>query len=83
MSRFYTSTGDEGMTGILGGERVKKNDLRMETLGTLDELSAVLGIARNKCKKNSSEEIKRIQTKLYEMMSEIAATRENQPRYEN
>ena len=49
MTRIYTRTGDDGTTGILGDDRVKKFDLRMETLGTIDELTAALGMAEVFC----------------------------------
>jgi cob(I)alamin adenosyltransferase len=45
-TRIYTRTGDEGMTGLVGGGRIKKNALRIETYGTLDELSSAIGMAR-------------------------------------
>jgi cob(I)alamin adenosyltransferase len=44
--KIYTKTGDEGMTGLLGHRRVPKDDVRIETYGTVDELNAVLGLAR-------------------------------------
>jgi cob(I)alamin adenosyltransferase len=44
--RIYTRSGDKGMTGLVGGGRVKKSALRIETYGTLDELSSAIGIAR-------------------------------------
>jgi cob(I)alamin adenosyltransferase len=44
--RIYTKTGDDGTTGLLGTGRVKKDDPRIEAYGTLDELNAVLGLAR-------------------------------------
>jgi cob(I)alamin adenosyltransferase len=44
--KIYTKTGDEGMTGLLGKRRVQKDDVRIETYGTVDELNAVLGVAR-------------------------------------
>ncbi len=47
LTRIYTRTGDDGTTGLVGGERVKKNSLRIETYGTLDELSSQLGVARS------------------------------------
>jgi cob(I)alamin adenosyltransferase len=47
LTRIYTRTGDDGTTGLVGGQRVKKNDLRIETYGTVDELSSVIGLARN------------------------------------
>lgn len=47
LTRIYTRTGDDGTTGLVGGARVKKNDLRIESYGTLDELSSVIGVARS------------------------------------
>ncbi|HTJ27976.1 MAG TPA: cob(I)yrinic acid a,c-diamide adenosyltransferase [Candidatus Limnocylindria bacterium] len=45
-TRIYTRTGDDGTTGLVGGQRVKKNALRIEAYGTIDELSSVIGLAR-------------------------------------
>ncbi len=42
-TRIYTRTGDAGDTGLFGGQRVSKDDLRVEAYGTVDELNAVLG----------------------------------------
>lgn len=47
MKRIYTRTGDKGMTGIHGGERVSKDDIRIEANGCIDELNAVIGIIRS------------------------------------
>jgi cob(I)alamin adenosyltransferase len=44
--KIYTKTGDDGLTGLFGGARVKKDDPRVEAYGTLDELNAQLGFAR-------------------------------------
>lgn len=46
MPKIYTKTGDDGTTGLFGGRRVSKDDLRIDTYGTVDELNALLGIAR-------------------------------------
>ncbi|MDB5092682.1 MAG: yvqK, partial [Candidatus Eremiobacteraeota bacterium] len=46
LTRIYTRTGDDGTTGLVGGQRVKKNALRIEAYGTVDELSSVIGLAR-------------------------------------
>ncbi|GAC1426200.1 MAG: cob(I)yrinic acid a,c-diamide adenosyltransferase [Candidatus Velthaea sp.] len=46
LTRIYTRTGDDGTTGLVGGQRVKKNALRIETYGSIDELSSVIGLAR-------------------------------------
>ncbi len=47
LTRIYTRTGDEGMTGLVGGQRVKKNALRIEGYGTIDETSSAIGLARS------------------------------------
>jgi cob(I)alamin adenosyltransferase len=44
--KIYTKTGDDGTTGLLGRGRVRKDALRIEAYGTIDELNAVLGVAR-------------------------------------
>jgi cob(I)alamin adenosyltransferase len=44
-TRIYTRTGDSGETGLFGGQRVRKDDVRVEAYGTVDELNAQLGIA--------------------------------------
>ena len=44
--KIYTRTGDTGETGLLGGARVRKDVPRIEAYGTVDELNAVLGVAR-------------------------------------
>lgn len=42
--KIYTKTGDSGNSGLFGGQRVPKNDARLEAYGTLDELNANLGL---------------------------------------
>ena len=44
--KIYTRTGDSGSTGLFGGGRVEKDDPRVEAYGEIDELNAVLGMAR-------------------------------------
>jgi cob(I)alamin adenosyltransferase len=45
--KIYTKTGDQGSTGLFGGGRVPKDDVRVEAYGDVDELNAVLGMARS------------------------------------
>jgi cob(I)alamin adenosyltransferase len=44
--KIYTRTGDDGTTGLFGGERVAKDDLRIDCYGIVDELNSALGLAR-------------------------------------
>lgn len=44
MSKVYTKTGDLGETSLIGGQRVRKDDLRVEAYGTVDELNAHVGL---------------------------------------
>src|SRR3954468_24500117 len=45
--RIYTKTGDAGDTGLFGGGRVPKDDVRVEAYGDVDELNAVIGVVRS------------------------------------
>ena len=74
MKRVYTRTGDDGTTGIHGGERVPKDDIRIEANGTLDELNAQIGIVRSLLKADDDwqELLKKIQTELMTVMSLVA-----------
>src|SRR5664279_287068 len=45
LDRIYTKTGDEGMTGLGGGQRVSKDSRRVATYGTVDELNSQIGVA--------------------------------------
>ncbi len=82
MSPFYTQTGDEGNTGLLGEGRVTKFDLRIEALGALDEATAVLGLARVSATAPQIEPIiLEVQHDLYKLMSEVGATPENAEKF--
>ena len=47
--KIYTKTGDKGTTGLLTGERIDKDSVRVEAYGTVDEVSSALGLARTWC----------------------------------
>ena len=55
INRVYTKKGDGGDTQLVGGQRVSKADLRIESYGTVDELNAVVGSAREACKREGHE----------------------------
>ena len=42
--KIYTKTGDKGMTSLVGGNRVEKDDARVQAYGTLDELQSFVGM---------------------------------------
>ena len=80
--KIYTGFGDQGKTALFGGETVRKNHLRVEMYGTLDELNSLIGILRNKNQdKNVDSILKNVQNELFTYGSEIAtpdvAKREN------
>jgi len=79
---FYTATGDDGTTGLLGEGRVPKYHIRMEAIGALDEASAALGLARAQCASPQTAPILlEAQRDLYKLMAEVAATPENAQRF--
>jgi cob(I)alamin adenosyltransferase len=82
MNPFYTRTGDDGFTGLLGEGRVPKSHPRPEALGTIDEATAALGLARALCQtQETAELLVKIQRDLYSLMAEIAATPQNADRF--
>ncbi|HSI33065.1 MAG TPA: cob(I)yrinic acid a,c-diamide adenosyltransferase [Tepidisphaeraceae bacterium] len=72
--KIYTKTGDDGTTGLFGGGRVRKSDKRLAVYGTVDELNAVLGVAR--CAPGGDEQVagmlKRVQNELFVVGSHLA-----------
>lgn len=84
MRKIYTRTGDEGMTGIHGGERVPKDDIRIEANGCLDELNTLLGIIRSMLPETDEwqEKLYFIQHSMMIVMSHVAtpsAIRDSNP----
>jgi cob(I)alamin adenosyltransferase len=74
MARIYTKTGDKGETGLMGGARVSKDSIRVRAYGDIDELNAVLGMARGSTK---DEEISSIlgvlQRDLFTLGADLAS----------
>ncbi len=79
--KWYTGTGDDGFTGVLGRERVPKYALRPEAYGTVDEVSACLGMARAQAHDARLREvIVTVQRDLYNMMADLATLPETATR---
>lgn len=73
ITRVYTKTGDEGTTSLVGGHRVKKTNSRIEAYGTVDELSATLGLLASWMKDGDDKTlIIRTQRNLFTVCSNLA-----------
>ena len=81
--KYYTRTGDDGYTALLGGERVPKYAPRPEAYGTVDEVSSALGLARATVRAERSREILlQVQRHLYQIKTELATTPEAAARFD-
>jgi cob(I)alamin adenosyltransferase len=73
MDKWYTRTGDDGYTGVLGRERVPKYAERPDAYGTVDEASAFIGLARAQVRDvRLRDMLLRIQRDLYKLMGDLA-----------
>lgn len=82
MAKISAGSGDDGTTGLLGGKRVPKYDLRPSTYGTVDEASAALGLAKSLAVSDRVRQtIDTVQAHLYHLMSELAAVPEAAEKY--
>ncbi len=73
LNRIYTRSGDDGTTALGTGERRKKYDLRIEAYGTLDEVNAVIGVARLHVAGNQAFDavLGRIQNDLFDVEADL------------
>jgi cob(I)alamin adenosyltransferase len=82
MSDYFTKTGDDGFTSLLGEGRIPKYHLRLEAVGAVDEATAALGVARTVCTGDLTREILlAAQRDLYRLMAELSATPQNAARF--
>ena len=92
INKVYTRTGDKGMTSLVGGVRIKKSDIRLEAYGTVDELSAHLGLlaAMLPADEDMSEDngtpglrqtVIRIQNNLFNVCTHLATDQSQTPLY--
>lgn len=81
ITRVYTRTGDRGDTALVGGQRVPKDSPRIEAYGTIDELNAIVGLARTFNEERLAdgehhrwldEVLRRVQNELFDLGSELA-----------
>jgi cob(I)alamin adenosyltransferase len=80
LNRIYTRTGDAGDTRLVGGQKIQKDDDRIEAFGTVDELSACLGLVRSALAEPGGPDeaaaldaiLRRIQNELFNLGSDLA-----------
>ena len=72
--KIYTKTGDKGLTSLIGGTRVPKYDLRIESYGTVDELNSYIGMIRDQGISTEQQDIlKEIQDRLFTIGAALAS----------
>jgi cob(I)alamin adenosyltransferase len=80
MAKLYTRSGDSGTTGLLGPDRVSKDDPRVEAMGAVDELNAVIGLAAAaQTDRRIRETLRTIQDDLFTVGAELAMVPAAQP----
>lgn len=79
--KIYTKTGDKGATSLLGGTKVPKNDIRIETYGTVDELNSWIGLINDQLSDEEFKgELKEVQDRLFTIGSSLATDAEKEPK---
>jgi cob(I)alamin adenosyltransferase len=78
MAKIYTRTGDTGDTMLYGSGRVRKDDVRVEAMGTVDELNAALGVVRMELSRSGTAPadleplVSQVQHRLFDLGAELA-----------
>ena len=79
--KIYTKTGDKGSTSLIGGTKVPKSDIRIETYGTVDELNSWIGNINDQLQDAEFRtELKEIQDRLFTIGSALATDGEKEPK---
>ena len=72
--KIYTKTGDKGYTSLIGGTRVPKHHLRIESYGTVDELNSYIGLIRDQdITAHDKQLLKEVQDRLFTIGSSLAS----------
>jgi cob(I)alamin adenosyltransferase len=80
-SKIYTKTGDKGTTSLIGGTKVSKAHIRIETYGTVDELNSWIGLVNDQFShKHSNKILKEIQDRLFTIGSSLACDPDKEPK---
>lgn len=72
--KLYTGRGDQGQTDLFGGQRIDKDSLRIEAIGTVDELNSAIGLALSACSDGAMKAILiELQARLFEIGADLAS----------
>ncbi len=72
--KIYTKTGDKGQTSLIGGTRVSKHNIRIESYGTVDELNSYIGLVKDmQIDTHSKDILNEIQDRLFTIGSSLAS----------
>ena len=78
--KIYTKTGDTGTTSLIGGTKVPKSHLRIESYGTIDELNSTIGFANDLfTHEHSNSMLKEVQDRLFTIGSSLACDPDKEP----
>ncbi|MBG9374872.1 cob(I)yrinic acid a,c-diamide adenosyltransferase [Panacibacter sp. DH6] len=78
--KIYTKTGDKGKTSLIGGTKVLKSHIRIETYGTVDELNSYIGLLNDHITDvNSKHMLKEIQDRLFTIGASLAVDPDKEP----
>lgn len=76
--KIYTKTGDLGRTSLIGGTKVSKSNIRIESYGTVDELNSFIGLVGDYLPEDRKEILKEIQDRLFTIGSSLACDPEKE-----
>ncbi|HVG40962.1 MAG TPA: cob(I)yrinic acid a,c-diamide adenosyltransferase [Chitinophagaceae bacterium] len=80
-SKIYTKTGDGGSTALIGGTKVSKSHIRIESYGTVDELNSWIGVVNDHCTDEATKNnLREIQDRLFTIGSSLACDPEKEPK---
>lgn len=74
LTKIYTRTGDEGETGMAGGDRVAKDSALIHVIGEVDELNCMLGLLACEVQAELVSDIKLIQNELFDLGGELSSS---------
>ena len=80
--KIYTKAGDDGSTGLIGGQRVPKSDVRIECVGAVDELNAAIGwaaVSAAELEENLAAQLRAVQNELFVIGSQLACPDDQPP----